>query len=357
MLARGAVGREELIGVRDPIDVLPTAAGMRLEVRGKPDVREDFLPLQRKHQVRHGVGRGIRGMLVRGQQDRLRDRDPDALRDHVVEELVVRRPPERIVDHDRPVEGGLLQERAIERNVLADPVQDQVVLFRRFETDAADPDGLRHDVRIAPAVDPIHQGIGEGTLLTEENADRLHEKALFLTLKCRKRRRNPELCQASRGPATAGGNVATTVMQNGFERPLSRDLHPAAFGGPDPPRRVEKGRALAADALPRLDSPARLADSFAGRTGEDEDRRTRDGQGRRSRSARRLRPGWRRVGLRVEATASFSDRDPVSRTLLDSVLRAGVSRWRDSGLESDAGNADTESVVLRSGATKSRRAG
>src|SRR5207248_9163107 len=112
------------------------------------------------------------------------------------------------------------------------------------------------------------------------------------------------------------------------------------------------GRALAADALPRLDSPARLADSFAGRTGEDEDRRTRDGQGRRSRSARRLRPGWRRVGLRVEATASFSDRDPVSRTLLDSVLRAGVSRCQDAGLESDAGNADTEGVVLRSGATK-----
>jgi hypothetical protein len=48
-----------------------------------------------------------------GQEDRLRDRQAETRRDRVVEELVVRRPPEGIVDDVRAVQDGVLQRAAV----------------------------------------------------------------------------------------------------------------------------------------------------------------------------------------------------------------------------------------------------
>ena len=72
------------------------------------------------------------------QDDRGRDRDAHLVRQSVVEELVVGRPPERIVDDDRSVQGGVLQVRAIELDVLRNPVDDDGVFHRLIHADAAD---------------------------------------------------------------------------------------------------------------------------------------------------------------------------------------------------------------------------
>jgi hypothetical protein len=64
-------------------------------------------------------------MLVGGQNHGLGHRDADTPGQHVIEELVVGRPPEGVVDDDRAFRGELLQDGAVERNVLADAVEDQ----------------------------------------------------------------------------------------------------------------------------------------------------------------------------------------------------------------------------------------
>ena len=52
------------------------------------------------------------------------------------------------------------------------------------------------------------------------------------------------------------------------------------------------------------------------------------------------------MGVSVEEPEAFSDRGPVPRPLLDSVLRAGVARGRNSRGARYAGKADAEGVIL-----------
>src|SRR6266851_4635826 len=88
--------------------------------------------------------------------------------------------------------------------------------------------------------------------------------------------------------------------ENGFERPLSGDLRPAAVGGLDRPRRAQTGFAFPTDTLPRVDSRSRLADSFPRGPVEDGRGGARTRKGTRTRSAGRLRQGRRAMGLSLE---------------------------------------------------------
>src|SRR5438128_12464664 len=67
VLGRIEVCSEELVRARDPIDMLPATAGIRLEVGGEADVVEDFLPGEWENQIREGIGRRVGRMLVRRQ--------------------------------------------------------------------------------------------------------------------------------------------------------------------------------------------------------------------------------------------------------------------------------------------------
>jgi hypothetical protein len=67
-------------------------------------------------------------MLLVREQHGLRNRDAARLRDDVVEELVVAAPPERVVDDLDAGGRGLLQVGAVKRHVVADPVEDDVVV-------------------------------------------------------------------------------------------------------------------------------------------------------------------------------------------------------------------------------------
>src|SRR5215469_17625954 len=57
---------KEFLRRMDFIDVLPAAAGIRLEKRWKPDVIEYFVPIQRVDQITHGtICRSFRMLVVR----------------------------------------------------------------------------------------------------------------------------------------------------------------------------------------------------------------------------------------------------------------------------------------------------
>src|SRR5450759_684862 len=114
-------------------------------------------------------------MRVGREEDRLRHGDAGGAGHDVVEELVVGRPPERVVDDDRALRRELLEHGPVEWDVLADPVEDQVVGPGRFETHGPDVGRLGHDAGGARAVDPVHQRQRESPLLSKENADAFHE--------------------------------------------------------------------------------------------------------------------------------------------------------------------------------------
>ena len=121
---------------------------MRLQKRRKLHIVENRVPIQRKLQVPERLRIGHRRKVLVRQQHRPRHRHAQLLRQRVVEELVVRRPPERIVDHLRPRQHRILQIRPVERHVVRDPVHDHRIRARLRHLHAAHLHKLRRN--------PIH---------------------------------------------------------------------------------------------------------------------------------------------------------------------------------------------------------
>src|SRR5262249_39555567 len=126
-----------------------------------------------------------------------------------------------VVDDDRAVGHRLLEDRAVEGNVLADPVEDQVVAPRAVEADPADHGGLRDDVA-AGRVDPLDEGEGEGAFLTEENADAFHDGSFAQGLLVRPSAGKPEII--SRLPSRPRRRIALA----------GKGLAPGPKSGPRP---------------------------------------------------------------------------------------------------------------------------
>ncbi len=121
------VGVEELFRRIDLVHVLPAAAVEGLQESREADVAEDAVPRHGELQVAHGAVGGASRMLLMRQQDRLGDRHAQLVAQREVEELVVGAPPERVVDDVGARERGVLQVAAIERNVVGDAIDDDVV--------------------------------------------------------------------------------------------------------------------------------------------------------------------------------------------------------------------------------------
>ncbi len=187
------VGLEELLPVVHVIDVAPSAAIEGLEERREADVLEDALPVERVLEIAHRAVRGAGRILLVRQQDGARHGDAQLAGESVVEKFVVRGPPERIVDDDGPGERRVLQEAAIEGNVVRDAVDDDRIAAGRCLAHAADLDGLGSDVGKLHRVDALDQRSGEGVLHAVQDANLLHllllpSRVLILSLA-------PSVCQ------------------------------------------------------------------------------------------------------------------------------------------------------------------
>ena len=100
-------------------------------------------------------------VILLRQQNRLRNRHAKFRRQRIVEELVVGRPPERIVDDDRPFERQTLQRGAIERHLVRDAIDYQVVTRRIVVANAAEHQVLSRDFALAALVDVSDQCFGK----------------------------------------------------------------------------------------------------------------------------------------------------------------------------------------------------
>src|SRR5205814_4731224 len=115
---------EEIVRRMDLVDMLPPASIERLHPRGKADVVEDPFPIERELHVAHRLRCRSSRMFLRWQQNRLRHCDAELRSERIVEELIIRRPPEWIVDDTRSVQCRVLEHRAIERDVVRDAVDE-----------------------------------------------------------------------------------------------------------------------------------------------------------------------------------------------------------------------------------------
>ena len=152
-LERHAVGRSAVVGshqlllVIHLVDVLPPASRKRLQDRWPADEIEQPIPIHRVFQIaqRFGVQIHIRRIALLREQDRLGNRDAKFCRDSIVEELVVGRPPEGIVDDISSFEHGMLQKAAIIFDLVGDAVHDHTIAGRFAHARAAQLDHVARD--------------------------------------------------------------------------------------------------------------------------------------------------------------------------------------------------------------------
>ena len=100
---------EELVTVADLVDVLPAAAGVRFEIRGPADKVEDAVPIERVGQVGERLVAAVGRVILRGQDDGLRDGDAELGREAVVEELLVGRPQNGLLTTAVPLSTAFLR--------------------------------------------------------------------------------------------------------------------------------------------------------------------------------------------------------------------------------------------------------
>jgi hypothetical protein len=99
-------------------------------------------------------------------------------RHEVVEELVVGRPPDRVVHDAHARARGALQVRPIERDFVTDAVEDEVVLEDAVILDVRDLHRHGQDAVAAARVDRVDQRPGKRVLHAEQQADALLHAAL-----------------------------------------------------------------------------------------------------------------------------------------------------------------------------------
>ena len=145
-LARRVVVREQIVERAADVDVTPAAAVRVLENARQPDIARDAIPVDRIFEITQALIVLDAGevFLVR-QRDGAWAGDTERRRQRRVEELVVRRPHERIVDDDSALKHGVLEEGPVVGDLVRDPVDDHRVVDQLVHRRSAELDVFRDD--------------------------------------------------------------------------------------------------------------------------------------------------------------------------------------------------------------------
>src|SRR5580692_6224770 len=173
-VSRLIVGVEKLFRRVDLVNVFPAAAVEGLEECRESNVAEDAVPGHGELQVAHGAVAGAsRMLLVRYEHSRWNGHT-QLLAERVVEKLVVGAPPEGIVDNVSAAERRILQVAAIERDVVRDAINDDVVRRGLSHADFANDSQFSLNARLAHGVDFFHQRGRERRLHAKDDSNFLH---------------------------------------------------------------------------------------------------------------------------------------------------------------------------------------
>src|SRR5438034_1264918 len=168
------VGPDELLLGVDAIDVLPPAAGIRLQDRGQPRVLDERVPFERVLKVAKGLVRDVGDVRLVREDDGLRHSDAELAREGALEELLVCFPPERVVHDNGSLQHRTFQMGAVIRDLVADPVDEHRVTLRLDLARATQNGHLGADaLRGTLAVDRFDERARECVLAADEKADDL----------------------------------------------------------------------------------------------------------------------------------------------------------------------------------------
>ena len=169
------VGRDELLDRVDDEHVLPAAARVGLQHRRQARVADQRLPVQRELEVaERPLLVDVGDVLLVGQHDRLRHRDPELARERALEELLVRLPPEGVVDDHGAHEHRALQVGAVVGHLMGDPVHEHGVVLLGQLRGAAENRQLGADpLGRTAVVDEVEKRHRESVLASDQQADDL----------------------------------------------------------------------------------------------------------------------------------------------------------------------------------------
>src|SRR2546421_4924516 len=136
---------------------------------------DDALPVERVLQVaQRGVVVDVWDVLLVREDDGLRHRDPELARQRALEELLVRLPPEGVVDDRGAHQGRALQMRSVVGDLMRDAVDDHSVPgLLQLPRPTEDGELGRNSFGGAPLVDHVDERPREGVLASDQNPDDL----------------------------------------------------------------------------------------------------------------------------------------------------------------------------------------
>ncbi len=117
-----------------------------------------------------------------GKQDCFRNGNADLRRQGIVEELIVRAPPERVVDDNGAPEDSVLEIGAIEGDIVGDAIDDHPIAARLRHPDTADVDVFGIHIRHPQGIDPLYHRTGEGILHPVDNPDFPHNFSIIVQM-------------------------------------------------------------------------------------------------------------------------------------------------------------------------------
>ena len=181
--AAGVVGGDQLLDGVDDVHVLPASPGVRLEHRRQPGVGDDAFPVQRMLKVAQRLlVVDVGDVLLVGQDHGLGHRDAELARQRAFEELLIRLPPEGVVDDDGAHQRGALEVGAVVGDLVRDAVDDDGVRGFFELGGAAQHRQLRaHALGRATLVDHVDEGQRKRVFAPDQDSDFLcsHRRPLI----------------------------------------------------------------------------------------------------------------------------------------------------------------------------------
>src|SRR6185436_10608640 len=151
----------------DSRDTAPPAPIIGLDKRGQTHVIDDSLPVERIFEVPKRLSHNSFLVVLLRKKNCLWNRDSHVSRQRIVEEFVVRGPPEWIVKHLHTRQHRALQICSIERDFVRDSVHNNVVLALLSHGNPAQRYILGGHTRIS-AVDLIQQRLRKGSFPADQ---------------------------------------------------------------------------------------------------------------------------------------------------------------------------------------------
>ena len=161
---------EEFVRVVALVDVFPAATICGLHEDRKLQVIEHLLPVDPPH-VAKRFRFSIRRVLLMRQQNRSRNCDADRLGHQIVEELVVGRPPYGVIDDAHAGRHRAFQIGSVEGDLVADPVENHVVVKDSVILEIGNLHGHRFDAIPSVAIDCLDQRPWERVFHSEQQSD------------------------------------------------------------------------------------------------------------------------------------------------------------------------------------------